>query len=101
MLKVTVLYGHPENSDEFERYYAETHMPLVAKMPHVVKAETTKFVPGPDGAAPPFYRMAEIYYANPTDLQNSMGSPEGQATAGDVPKFATGGAQIMIGAVDA
>jgi len=26
MLKVTVLYGHPTSLDDFEKYYAETHL---------------------------------------------------------------------------
>ena len=31
MIKITVLYGHPKNPQEFERYYAEKHMPLAAR----------------------------------------------------------------------
>ena len=33
MVKLTVLYGHPDNPADFEEYYANTHMPLVDKMP--------------------------------------------------------------------
>jgi uncharacterized protein (TIGR02118 family) len=29
MVKLTVLYGHPDDPDAFEEYYANTHMPLV------------------------------------------------------------------------
>ena len=49
MMKVTVLYGHPMNADEFESYYARTHLPLVAKMQVVARLELTKFLAAPDG----------------------------------------------------
>ena len=29
MVRVTALYGHPENPDAFEEHYANTHTPLV------------------------------------------------------------------------
>ena len=56
MLKLTVLYGHPASPELFETYYAETHLPLVAKTQGIEKAELTKFISNPDGAAPAFYR---------------------------------------------
>src|SRR5215216_6272418 len=33
LVKLTVLYGHPDDPDAFEEYYANTHMPLVDKCP--------------------------------------------------------------------
>ena len=35
MAKLTVLYGHPEDTEAFEEYYANTHLPLAAKIPNV------------------------------------------------------------------
>lgn len=32
MHKLTVLYGHPKDPAEFDRYYYETHIPLAKKM---------------------------------------------------------------------
>lgn len=32
MIKVTVLCGHPEDSEAFEACYAATHLPLAATM---------------------------------------------------------------------
>jgi uncharacterized protein (TIGR02118 family) len=34
-VKVTVLYGHPDDPEAFEEYYANTHMPLVDEMPNL------------------------------------------------------------------
>jgi len=100
MLKVTVLYGHPTNPEDFEKYYEETHMPLADKMPGVARFELTRFVAGPDGGRPAFYRMAELYFPSQAQMQESLGSPEGQAAVGDLANFATGGVTIVIGSVE-
>jgi uncharacterized protein (TIGR02118 family) len=39
MVQLTVLYGHPDDPDAFEEYYANTHMPLVDKMPNLKRYE--------------------------------------------------------------
>ncbi len=100
MLKATVLYGHPTDPEAFEKYYAETHTHLALSMKGVDKMELTKFVSAPDGGKPAYYRMAELYFAGPAEMQQSMGSPEGQATAADLANFATGGVTMIIGAVE-
>jgi len=100
MIKATVLYGHPTSPEAFEKYYSETHLPLAGKTQGVLKSEFTKFLPNPDGTAAAYYRMAELYFAGPAELQQAMGSPEGQAMAADLPNFATGGVTILIGVVE-
>lgn len=100
MIKATVLYGHPSDTAAFEKYYAETHLPLVDKTSGVAKKEYTRFVPGPGGAAPSQYRMAELYFNNATEMQQTMDSPEGQAMAADLTNFATGGVTILFGEVE-
>jgi uncharacterized protein (TIGR02118 family) len=100
MIKATVLYGHPTDPEAFEKYYAETHTPIALSMKGVAKMELTKFLSAPDGGKPAYYRMAELYFAGPAEMQQSMGSPEGQATAADLANFATGGVTMIIGAVE-
>lgn len=100
MIKITLLYGHPLDPPAFERYYAETHLPLAAKMKGVARLELTRFGPGPDGGRPAYYRMAELYFASEAQLQTTLGSPEGQAAVADLPKFATGGVTMLAGIVD-
>ena len=100
MIKATVLYGHPANPESFEKYYAETHTPLVGKVQGIVKAELTKFLSNPDGTAAAYYRMAELYFPGPAEMQQAMGSPEGQALAADLPNFATGGVTIITGVIE-
>ena len=99
MIKLTVLYGHPTDPATFEDYYVNTHMPLVLKMTGHSRSEATKFLGAPDGGQADFYRMFEFWFETTEALQATMSSPEGQATAADVPNFATGGATFMVGAV--
>jgi len=75
MLKATVLYGHRTDTDAFEKYYAATHIPTALEMKGVDKMELTKFVSVPDGAKPAYYRMAELFFAGPAEMQQSMASP--------------------------
>jgi uncharacterized protein (TIGR02118 family) len=100
MLKATVLYGHPADPDAFEKYYAETHLPIAAKMKGVDKMELTKFISAPDGSKAAYYRMIELYFSGPAEMQQTMSSPEGQASAADLPNFATGGVTMIIGTLE-
>jgi uncharacterized protein (TIGR02118 family) len=100
MVKVTVIYGNPKSPEQFESYYRSTHLPLAAMIKGVSRAEFTKFMPGPDGAQPAFYRMAELYFPSAAQMQQSLGSAEGQAAVADIPKFATGGVNMVVGSVE-
>jgi len=65
MVKITVLYGHPTNPETFEKYYAQTHLPLTARMKGVTRLELTKFLAAPDGGKPSSYRMAGTVLSQP------------------------------------
>ena len=100
MIKLTLLYGHPEDPGEFESYYADTHLPLAARMPGVSRLELTRFGPGMDGSAPEYYRMAELYFADEAQVEATLDSPEGQAALADLKNFATGGVTTLKGFVE-
>ncbi|MDQ6607107.1 MAG: EthD family reductase [Actinomycetota bacterium] len=100
MVKITVLYGPPTDTAAFEEHYANTHLPLAAKMPNVQRFEASRVVATPDGSEPPYYRMAEVWFASQEDLQATMSSPEGTATVQDIGSFATGGATVVIAEID-
>jgi len=97
MVKLIVLYGHPKDAAAFEEYYSETHLPIASKIPGVIKVELTKFIGTPDGGKSSQYRMAELYFNSIEELKKQMVSPEGQAAVNDIPNFATGGVDVMIG----
>lgn len=96
---LNVLYNEPSDPDAFERYYAETHLPLVDKIAGISRAVLTKGLPGPDGSKPPFYRTAQIFFADAAQMAASMGSPEGAAAAADIANFADGGVTVFPAAL--
>jgi uncharacterized protein (TIGR02118 family) len=99
-VKLTVLYGHPTDPAAFERYYAETHMPLVHKIPGLGRYEKAKVVGTPVGGQPAFYRSFEFWFDNDAHMQRVMSSPEAEAAVGDLANFATGGATTLICQID-
>ncbi len=100
MIKITVLYGHPQDPVAFENYYSQHHMPLVGKIKEIAKAETTKFLDEANGGKSAYYRMAELWFADMESLQAGMVSEEGQAIAADLSNFATGGVTLLTGTVE-
>lgn len=62
---VTVIYKAPKDTAAFEKYYAETHIPLVVASQSQVgftRAELTRFNSNLDGSQPARYRQAELYF---------------------------------------
>ena len=100
MVKLTVLYGHPEDPAAFEEHYANTHLPLVDEVPDLQRFEAGKVVGTPDGGEPPYYRIAELWFESMEQMQQSLSTPEGEAPPEDIPNFATGGATIFISEVE-
>jgi uncharacterized protein (TIGR02118 family) len=100
MHKVTVLYGHPEDAASFEDYYENNHVPIAAKIPNVQRFESGQAIAAPDGGDPTYHRIAELWFEDMDQLQQGMGSEEGQAATGDIPNFATGGATVLISEVE-
>lgn len=95
MVRLTVLYGHPDDPDAFDRYYRETHIPIAKTMTGlkgwtIGKCESTS----PD-EKPPYYMIVGLYAESREAMEAILASPEGQKTVADVPNFATGGVTFM------
>src|SRR5258708_1994275 len=96
MYHLTLLYGHPQDPTEFERYYHETHLPLASKIKGI-KGFTIGKVESMDPNQPPlYYRVASLYADSAEELQAILASPEGQAAVADLHNFATGGVTILV-----
>ena len=89
-IKFIVLYGHPPNPAEFEKYYLEVHMPLVAAMKGARRMEAAKCLPQADGSPPAFYRVFEAWFDSPEHMAAVFATPEGVKVRGDVPNFTAG-----------
>jgi uncharacterized protein (TIGR02118 family) len=89
-IKFMVLYGHPPNPAEFEKYYLATHMPLVAAIKGARKMEAAKCLPQADGSAPAFYRIFEMWFDSPEHMAAVFATPEGVKVRADLPNFTAG-----------
>lgn len=99
MIQLTVLYGHPHSPEEFDRHYQETHAPLARKLPRLKGYTITRPASLSPQEQSPHYLIANLYFASMEDFQEALRSPEGQAAAGDLDNFATGGASLLVGEV--
>ncbi|MHB1488211.1 MAG: EthD family reductase [Acidimicrobiales bacterium] len=96
MIKLTVLYGNPTDPEAFDHHYRTTHAPLASKIPDLARFEATRVTGTADGSQAPYHLIADLLFENMEKFQAAMGSAEGQAAAGDVANFATGGATLLI-----
>jgi uncharacterized protein (TIGR02118 family) len=95
MAQVLVLYNAPPDGAAFRTYYQHTHAPLAKKIPGLRSFTVSE---GPVQAMvgdAPFF-VATLLFDSMSDLQAGMASPEGQAAAADVPKFAFGGWTLLV-----
>lgn len=100
MAFVTVIYNTPKSAAAFEKYYWETHVPLVGqKQAEVgfVAAELTKFDGTLDGKAPTYYRQAVLWFNSMAALEAGIATPGFKAIGDDLANFATGGLTAMVG----
>ena len=96
---VTVIYNTPKDAAAFEKYYKETHVPLVVANQEEIgfkRADLTKFESTLDGKKPGFYRQAELYFDSMEDLQKGVATPGFKKVADDLGNFASGGLLGMV-----
>jgi uncharacterized protein (TIGR02118 family) len=99
---VVVIYNPPKDPAAFEKYYAGTHLPLLAKHAKEIghaRAIFTKFTSAVGGAPAALYRKAELWFDSMDALKRGTATPAFQAVAGDLGNFATGGVSAHIGEI--
>jgi uncharacterized protein (TIGR02118 family) len=99
-VKLVVLYTQPEDKSAFDEHYLGVHVPLVAKVPGLQRAETSTFSVALDGGEQTYHRMAELYFADQDAMNAAFGSPEGAATAADYGQIAPPGSRMFVVTVD-
>jgi uncharacterized protein (TIGR02118 family) len=95
MIRLTVLYGHPLDAAEFDRYYHEVHIPLARRMQGLLGWTIGKCQAIVPGEKPPYYMIVGLYAESRQAMEAILNSPAGQATVADVPNFATGGVTFL------
>lgn len=94
MHRMTILYGTPDNREEFRRYYYDTHIPIARQM----KGLTGWNLSWMDDASSRYILVAELYAASAAAMDDILGSPEGAAASADLDNFVTGGVEFLRGA---
>jgi uncharacterized protein (TIGR02118 family) len=100
MVKLIAMYKTPSDIEEFEKHYFEVHMPMIEKMPGLLKTEVSK-ISGMPGQESKYHLMAEMYFENMDKLNESMASTEGKAAGKDLMGFAKEYVIMMFGEVKA
>ena len=100
-VKLIVLYTQPDDPAAFDEHYLGVHMPLVAKIPGLERAETGKIGAALDGGEQTYYRATELYFADEATMGAAFGSAEGGATAQDYAKIAPPGSRMLVEVLDA
>ncbi|HUC21939.1 MAG TPA: EthD family reductase [Streptosporangiaceae bacterium] len=95
-VKLVVLYTQPADPAAFDEHYLGVHMPLVAKIPGLQRAETGKVAAALDGGEQTYYRVAELYFADQGAMEAALGSAEGAATAQDYAQIAPPGSRLLV-----
>ena len=94
--KITVLYAQPKSTEEFDKHYFEKHVPMLNAIKEVKKVEVSKPAPGPNGAAPPYYQITEIYFDSPEALKATTESPAWAAVRADAATFIVPGSSTVL-----
>lgn len=95
VVRLTVLYGHPEDPAEFDRYYRDVHIPIARQMQGLKGWTIGKCQSATPGEDPAFYMIVGLWAESREAMEAILESPEGKATIADVPKFATGGVTFL------
>lgn len=95
MVRLTALYGHPNDPAAFDKYYYGTHIPLAKKMTGLKGWTIGKCEATAAETPPAYYMIVGLYADTREDMESILASPAGQATVDDVANFATGGATFI------
>jgi uncharacterized protein (TIGR02118 family) len=96
MAKVYALYKTPIDPAAFERYYFDRHVPLAKTIPGLRSYEVTRGPIAAMGGPAPYHLIATLSFDSRAAIDLALVSPQGQATAGDLGNFATGGVDVLI-----
>ncbi|WIV55450.1 EthD family reductase [Amycolatopsis nalaikhensis] len=94
MHRLTVLYPPPADPDHFREYYVETHLPLAAKLPGILRSEYSLDVAALGGDSK-YFAVFHADFESADAMQAALDSEAGKAVAADVPNYASGGVEMI------
>jgi uncharacterized protein (TIGR02118 family) len=96
MARLVVMYRTPKDAAAFDAYYFATHIPIAKQIPGLRKYEVSRGAVGTPAGPSNFHLIATLHFDDMQAVQAAFASPQGQATAADVAKFATGGVEMVF-----
>jgi uncharacterized protein (TIGR02118 family) len=96
MASLVVLYKTPKDPAAFDKHYSEKHIALAKKIPGLRRYEISRGPVGGPAGPTGVHLVATLVFDSMAAIQSGLASPEGQAAAGDVPNFASGGADMLM-----
>ena len=94
MHTLLILYPPQPNPEAFIRYYEQTHLALVRKIPGL-QHFNYGFNVAAMGGESPYFCVFEADFDDAAAYSAAMASPDGQAVRADVPNYATGGVVVL------
>jgi uncharacterized protein (TIGR02118 family) len=98
--KLVILYGKPDDPEVFDAHYRDVHRPLVDSIPGLQRWSLAKFVAAADGGDLPYHQVAELHFAQASDIDTGFGSDEGRAAAADYQQIAPEGSRMFVAISD-
>lgn len=96
MAQLVVTYRTPKDAAAFDKYYAETHMPLAKKLPGLRRYEISQGPVASPAGPSDIHLVAILTFDDLAAIGAAFRSEAGKAAAADVPKFASGGADMVM-----
>ena len=96
MTQLVVMYKTPKDTAAFDKHYFEKHIPVAKKIPGLRKYEVSQGPVASPAGPSGLHLIAILTFDNLAAVKAAFASPEGQATAADVPTFATGGVDMIF-----
>jgi uncharacterized protein (TIGR02118 family) len=86
MVKLSILFMHPEDPQTFEERY-NYNLALLENMPGIKRRQACMVLGGPGGKSP-YYRILEFYFEDFESLDAALLSTEGRKAGADLMTFA-------------
>lgn len=74
--------------DEFQRYWLETHAPIVKEIPHLQRYVINVFRPRPDATFPAIGGVAEQWFASAEAMRTAFATAAAERARTDISNFA-------------
>jgi len=95
-VKLTVVYGTPEDAEAFDRHYHDVHVPIVQRYPGLERVEIARVVGGPGGTPSPYHLIAEMYFADHDALNAALSSDAGKESGRDLRNLPASGTFMTV-----